>query len=137
MIKRFEVAHPSMTPTLSPGDYLLARRTHRPPRRGEVIVFEQPDIGFVIKRIVALGGETIRATDGTVFVDDNSDVDRWAVGLTAAFEPHRVPDGQVWVMGDRRELSSSDSRTIGPIDATRWWRAMFRYFPIRSAGAVR
>lgn len=137
MLKRFEVAHPSMKPALSPGDYLLTIRTRRIPRRGEIIVFEQPDTGFVIKRIVALGGETVRAAGGTMFVDDDPEIDRWGVGLTAPFDPHHVPHGQVWVMGDRRELSTSDSRTIGPIDATVWWRVILRYFPIGTAGAVR
>jgi len=129
MLKRFTIAHPSMTPSLLPGDAIMACRTARPPSRGAIIVFEAEDGLFVVKRVLALDGETISASGGVVSINGAS-LDRWAVGLTSPFEATVVPDGHVWVLGDRRELSTEDSRTLGPIPVATWWRAAFRYHPI-------
>jgi signal peptidase I len=129
MLKRFTIAHLSMTPSLLPGDAIMACRTARPPNRGAIIVFEAEDGLFVVKRVLALDGETIGASGGVVSIN-GAPLDRWAVGLTSPFEATVVPDGHVWVLGDRRELSTEDSRTLGPIPVATWWRAAFRYHPI-------
>ena len=126
-----------MTPNLSPGDFLLASRSNRLPRRGQIIVFETNERLFVIKRIVALQGETVLAQGGRVSIDGNRELDRWAIGLTSPFEATTVPEGHVWVMGDRRELSTEDSRTLGPIAVDTWWRARIRYFPLGKSGVIR
>jgi signal peptidase I len=136
MLKRFTIAHSSMTPSLLPGDAIVAVRTARPPRRGAIIVFEAKNGLFVVKRVLALGGETIGASGGVVSVN-GTPLDRWAVGLTSPFDATTVPDGHVWVMGDRRELSTEDSRTLGPIPVPTWWRATFRYHPISRLGWLR
>ena len=126
-----------MTPTLLPGDFLLASRSHRPPKRGEIIVFEEPDGRFMIKRIVALDGETVLAQGGRVSIDGNQELDRWAIGLTSPFDPITIPSGHVWALGDRRELSTMDSRSLGPIAINDCWRARLRYFPLGKFGLVR
>ncbi len=126
-----------MTPTLLPGDFLLASRSQRPPKRGEIIVFEEPDGMFMIKRIVALDGETVLAQGGRVSVDGNQELDRWAIGLTSPFDPITIPSGHVWALGDRRELSTMDSRSLGPIAIDTCWRARLRYFPLGKIGLVR
>lgn len=136
MLKPFVVDHVSMTPSLLPGDGVLAIRTGRPPLRGEVIVFEHPVGTFMIKRVVGLAGETLAASGGVLSIDGTPS-DRWAIGLTAPLDPVQVPAGHVWVMGDRREVSTNDSRTIGPIPVTTWWKAWLRYRPVSRLGRVR
>lgn len=137
MFKRFEVAHQSMSPTLLPGDFLLASPSHLNPRRGEIIVFEEPEGRFIIKRIVALEGETVLASAGRVSIDGDENLDRWAIGLTSPFDPITIPSGHVWALGDRRELSTVDSRSLGPIAVAGCWRARIRYFPLGKIGIVR
>jgi len=137
VFKRFEVAHQSMSPTLLPGDFLLASPSRPNPKRGEIIVFEETEGRFIIKRIVGLEGETVLANAGRVSVDGNVNLDRWAIGLTSPFDPITIPPGHVWALGDRRELSSLDSRSLGPIAVADCWRARIRYFPLGKIGMVR
>ncbi len=126
-----------MTPTLLPGDFLLASTSSRPPKRGEVIVFEEPEGRFIIKRIVALEGETVLAQGGRVSIGGNQELDRWAIGLTSPFDPIKIPARHVWALGDRRELSTIDSRSLGPIAINNCWRVPIRYFPLGKIGFVR
>ena len=126
-----------MTPALLPGDFLLASTSSRPPKRGEIIVFEEPEGRFIIKRIVAVDGETVLAHGGRVSIDGDEELDRWAIGLTSPFDPITIPSGHIWALGDRRELSTLDSRSLGPIAVADCWRVRIRYFPLRKIGLVR
>lgn len=65
----------AMYPTLLPGDRLLVDRTayrSTPPRRGDVVVFEDPrhDGRLRVARILGLPGESVVLADGIPFVDD-------------------------------------------------------------------
>ena len=136
MLKRFAIDQPSMTPALTPGDFVVARRTRRPPRRGDVIVFGSGDDNWHVKRVIGLPGEAVRSEGGTVLIDDQL-ADDWGVGLSSPHSSITVPAGHVWVLGDRREVSASDSRTIGPVGIeSHWWRASWRYWPLRSIGRI-
>src|SRR5438093_1499545 len=88
---RVEVEEESMTPTLEPGDYLLAVRS-RSVRRGSLVVLEHPDRpGYeMVKRVAAMPGES-------------------AAGRVLG------PD-EYWVTGDNPD-GSTDSRTFGTISA--------------------
>ena len=131
VVQSFRIPSPSMHPTLLEGDRVLVNRLSyklHDVNRGDVIVFERPDTApagpdepnDLIKRVVALPGETVVARDGVVYVDDKPLDEPYLPDTTSTDKldkPVTVPEGEVFVMGDNRS-NSSDSRYIGtiPID---------------------
>ncbi len=119
-IQAFYIPSESMFPTLKVSDRVLVNKlddTVGGIDRGDVIVFDRPGgpgadgISELIKRVIALPGETISAEDGRVMIDGEFiDEDYLPVGMTTStFGPETVPAGHVWVMGDNR-VASDDSR---------------------------
>jgi signal peptidase I len=114
----------SMAPTLVPGEHVLASRLsvgERNWRRGDVVVFRL-DAGseLMIKRIVALGGDTVAIRDGRLYVDGHRVVEPYADPRridSVYFGPVHVPRGHMFVLGDNRAFSE-DSRKFGPVPVT-------------------
>jgi signal peptidase I len=75
-----------------------------------------------VKRVIATGGQTVACCDAEnhVLVNGkpiNEPYLYYQPGLgdkQATFDPVRVPDGQLWVMGDNRN-NSADARFHGPV----------------------
>lgn len=125
-------------------DLLLAKREVR---RGDVVVFRfpgNPEKDYV-KRVVGLPGETVEIRDRTVLIDGRPldetryvhflDGDRPPEGEAHGLDrertpygPSRVPEGQLFVLGDNRD-NSNDSRIWGllPRDLVKG-RALFVYW---------
>jgi signal peptidase I len=128
LVLQAQVAEPlrivtgSMAPTLVPGEHVLASKIgERKWRRGDVVVF-QLDAGseLMIKRIVALGGDTVAIRDGRLYVDGRRVVEPYADPRridSVYFGPVHVPRGHVFVLGDNRAFSE-DSRKFGPVPVT-------------------
>jgi signal peptidase I len=125
----------SMAPTLRPGDHVLVDKTayrRGDPRPGELAVVRAPGSGeLLLKRVVAVGGQTVGLEDGVLVVDGRRPsepyVDHDAVD-SVFFGPVRVPPRSVFVLGDNR-ADSVDSRSFGALGdealvgrvATRLW----------------
>jgi signal peptidase I len=129
VIQSFVIPSESMHPTLQANDRVLvnrlAYRAH-PIRRGDVIVFDRPKSAalgpgtpaHLIKRVIALPGDTIVARNGVVYIDGRRLREPYLPAGTLTENLNTsitIPAGHVWVMGDNR-MNSTDSRIFGAID---------------------
>ena len=125
VVQTFYIPSASMHETLIEGDRVLVNKVGyhlHDVHRGDVVVFGKPpglevSEDDLIKRVVALPGETVEGRGGKVYVDgaplDEPYVEPLCHG-TGEFAKVTVPAGKLWVMGDNR-CNSSDSRVFGPI----------------------
>lgn len=121
LIQAFYIPSESMFPTLKIRDRVLVNKLDADVSsidRGDVIVFDRPGgagsdgISELIKRVIALPGETIEAEDGRVKIDGEF-IDEGYLPegtTTSTFGPETVPIGHVWVMGDNRDFSDDSRR---------------------------
>jgi signal peptidase I len=139
VLRRFEIREASMAPILESGDWVIAKRRTGPPTRGDIVVFDDPTGTSMnlVKRVIGLGGEQIGIDSGRVTVDGAVLADHWTNGLTTPDGEWDVPDGHIWVLGDNRSASKSDSRLYGPIpiESVRW-QVVARYWPTTALGMV-
>ncbi|MGY2065464.1 signal peptidase I [Blastococcus sp. SYSU DS0619] len=117
------VASGSMAPTLDDGEPVLVLRWPVSVDRWDVVVATPPgpDAEPVVKRVVALGGESVAVEDGVLVVDGRAVCEPWSdpAHLDGVwFGPVRVPDGSVFLLGDERG-GSIDSRVFGPVGEDR------------------
>lgn len=118
------IADASMLPTLAEGDTVFYDRLYRhfhEYERGDMVVFRDPETNaLLIKRVVALGGETVEAKDGVLIIDGKFGLDehRYEAGAPLDIPKTTVPEGAVFVLSDDRNYGE-DSRketigTLGP-----------------------
>ena len=126
--RNFAVPSTSMEPTIQRGDHIVidtrAFRLSAPQYRDVIVCYK--DGLFVVKRIIAMSGDTIEGRADSIIVNGNlinesyiqhsrvqSEVDWEAFGYgegTQSFGPVRVPADKYFVMGDNRDVSI-DSRS--------------------------
>ncbi len=118
----------SMENTLNSGDFLFANR-QRTAKRGDIVVVYDQNVNPepIIKRVVAVGGDTIWTENGFVYLKTTDSegnavterLDEYYVktqGVTNMHEQVTVPEGFVFVLGDNRQVSS-DSRAFGVVNS--------------------
>lgn len=140
----YQVPSGSMEPTLIPGDRIavnmMAYGVRVPfteielidrgePQRGDVVVFKSPADGTrLIKRVVAVGGDTVALIDGRLWIDGiplhapgADDIEHFGarevhLNLRDGGGPDivdgRIPEGMALVLGDHRG-NSADGRFFG------------------------
>lgn len=154
-VQAFKIPTGSMRPTLVEGDRILVDKitygipmpftSHRlpcirPPRRGDVVVFrslDDPQRDF-IKRLVAVGGDTVEIRDSRLWVNGRPPAEPAVFrGITyynrgeygQAGKPITVPPGHYFFLGDN-SASSRDSRYWGFLpEAHVIGRAFVIYWP--------
>ena len=140
VVQSYRVDGASMENTLFHGERLMVDKLtyrFREPRRGEIIVLNMPRSRF-IKRIIAVGGDSIQERSGVIYVNgaalDEPYVDN---KTTMNWGPFLVPEGHVWVMGDNRPRSDDSRGTVGFLpNGDIVGRALFRYWPLNRFGGV-
>ncbi|HEY7435732.1 MAG TPA: signal peptidase I [Methylomirabilota bacterium] len=140
-VQAFTIPSGSMMDTLLIGDYILVNKflfgaeiplidRHLPglrdPQRGDIVVFKYPndETRDFIKRIIAIGGDTIQVRDNRVTLNGSPIDEPYAragsftgppsgqCGYAYGCDPLKVPAGAYFVMGDNRD-NSQDSRYWG------------------------
>jgi signal peptidase I len=160
VVATYSIPSGSMEPTLQIGDRIvvdkLAYHLHGV-GTGDVIVFSTPPlencagppVADLVKRVVALPGQTISLSGGRVSINGRVLPEPWLTTVMrtdtypgptdAAYALHHaytVPPGDVYVMGDNR-TESCDSRYWGPVrQSTIVGKADFRIWPISRLGSL-
>lgn len=130
-LEQNQVNGPSMQPNFVTGEFLLTNRLpkflNKSPiasilnaeyQRGDVVVFQKPGFEDFVKRVIALPGESIRISQGKIYINDKfldedyiSD-DLYTNGGDLVREGGAniiVPEGSYALIGDNRP-QSNDSR---------------------------
>ncbi len=150
VVQPFIVPTGSMLPTIELKDYLLAEklsyRFSGSPQPGQIVVFKNPQrdpsAPILIKRLIAVGGQTVDLKDGAVYVNGKKLDEPYTHGkpsyqLNPAIPyPMVLPQGTYWMMGDNR-TNSGDSREFGPVSASDIiGHAVWTYWPLGHFGAL-
>jgi len=146
VIQPFVVPTGSMLPTIQLSDQVLANKfilRFRPPVRGDIVVLDDPtgQVGTLIKRVIATGGQTVDIRDGKVWIDGTALVEPYTHGqpneLGPLPMPYKIPADSGWVMGDNR-TQSQDSRWFGAVSLSAvHGKAFFIYWPWARIGDLR
>lgn len=153
LCKVVTVEGPSMNYTLYEGQKLIISSVFYTPQRGDVVVIDTPKFSEpIIKRIIAVGGDTVdidfdnwkttvTTKDGEIIVYEDEEYVNFVYGTDMSASgylsyPYTVPEGDVFVMGDNR-THSTDSREKGSFSADDiLGKAVFRIWPFDKLGIL-
>lgn len=136
----------SMEDTMAQDDMVLVERLSSI-KRFDVVVFNLPDGGTYVKRVIGLPGESVSYQNDQLYIDgkkvaepfleDSLNKDKEAIPYTYDFDFEELMDvkklgkDSYFVMGDNRRFSK-DSRSFGAISEDEiLGTAHFVYYPLR------
>jgi len=140
-----EVQGASMEPTLNQSERLFVFKSFYKPKNKDIIIIKSEQLGkYIVKRVIAVGGQTIdiNKETGEVYVDDKlqnepyiNEGANYFVGNADEY-PLTVPQNHVFVMGDNRG-NSMDSRALGVFNYDDvMGKALFRVWPFNNFGGL-
>ncbi len=109
----------SMYPTLHNNEIAFYTRIIPRFEQGDVLSVRMPSGEYYVKRVVAVGGDTVDIKQGKLYVNGEKMDEHYVNGETekkvgGVEFPYTVEEGKVFVMGDNRE-ESMDSRDFGAV----------------------
>ena len=144
----FWIPSSSMVPTLGVYDRIVVQKAFfswHDVREGDIVVFSHPPLdhcpgpanGDLVKRVIALPGQTIYSTGGNIYVNGRLLAEPYLphpdplgppIPHASPQHPYRVPPAEFYVLGDNRAISC-DSRYWGPVKGSSivgqvvlvWW----------------
>lgn len=151
VIAPYEIPSGSMESTIMVSDKVFSEKISYylgDVEPGDIVTFEDPEVPdrTLIKRCIAVGGQTVDVHDGAVFIDGQQLDEPYtqgksteqldpADGVEIAY-PYTVPAGYIWVMGDNR-TNSADSRYFGAVPASSvTGHAVCIYWPLDRIGGL-
>ena len=125
-IRAYNIISGSMTPTIQIGDFLVIDMKYYNNNQitnGDLIAFYHKDFDLIIKRVIAISGDTVEVKDDTIHVNHNRVNEPYACFLSKNSNPDNfnikhdninlettiVPANKLFVLGDNRD-NSFDSR---------------------------
>ena len=103
----FRVPSNSMEPTIHVSDYIMTLRQDGY-QRGDIVVLEDPMVGgdYIVKRIVAVGGDRISIRGGAVFINGGYASEPYRLEpIDYKMEEYVVNEGDVFLLGDNSNWS--------------------------------
>ena len=153
--QRDNVYGDSMYPTLSSGDVIFTQKVStyfKTFKRGDIVILDGTDMEgynskeYLVKRIVALPGETIKIEDGNVYIKPANSADFFLLqekylpegtrtslmddGIKKGYNEMTLGPDEYYCLGDNRPVSN-DSRNLGPFTVDRIKAVgVIRVFPL-------
>ena len=129
------VSGPSMNPTLKGKEIMILNKIDDNYKRYDIVVLHT-EHGEIIKRVIALPGETIQCKDNKIYINSRKIEEDYGMGTTSDIERVTLKDDEYFVLGDNRE-NSMDSRYYGPINIKNIkGKTSFIIFPFSRFGNV-
>ena len=142
-IGTFRVYGTSMLPNIEPGDCIVVNKltySFREPDRGEIVILHSPKKHDtdLIKRIIALPGDTIEIRDGMVFVNGTALEEPYIKDAPDYKYPLQdIPEGHYFVLGDNRIISADSHLGWYLPEENLIGKAWVRYWPFEKLDVIK